>query len=341
MVPEKILECVPNISEGTDRTVIEKLCETIESVTFVRILRIDIGKDANRSVITFAGSPDAVIEAAYKMVEKASELIDMRNHKGVHPRIGAVDVLPLIPVKNMIMEEVVLLADELAERIGKELRVPVYCYEHNANNKIRKKLENIRRGEYELLKERLKFREWKPDYGPAVFHPQFGAMVVGARDFLIAYNINLETDNVGIARDIAARVRESGRIYFRHGKPLKTKGLFEGVKAIGWYLPDYKHTQVSLNVTNYKKSPLHEIYAVVSEIAHKYETKVAGSELIGLVPLDCMIQSGKLLQQGANGSDQLELIKQVINQLGLNSIEPFEPYDRIIEFVLDKSFRLV
>jgi glutamate formiminotransferase/formiminotetrahydrofolate cyclodeaminase len=291
---DQIIECVPNVSEGRDKTIITKLASSIESVEGVRLLHIDIGESANRTVFTFAGSPVLVVEAAFNLIKASSVLIDMGKHTGTHPRIGAVDVCPLIPVSGISMEETMGYADSLARRVGNDLNLPVYLYAKSALKDNRAHLENIRHGEYESLPEKLKMLEWLPDYGPAEFIPHFGAIVIGARDYLIAFNVNLDTENVGVAKIIAGEIRESGRKIRGNGNGQnldeRIPGLLKDVKAIGWYEERYNCAQVSVNILNYNSSPIEKVFNTISNQAKNHNCKVTGSEIIGLVPLSSVVK---------------------------------------------------
>ena len=293
---EQLLECVPNFSEGKNPAIINAIADSISHVAGIKLLHIDSGIAANRTVITFAGIPEAVCEAAFQAVKTAGELIDMSCHQGEHPRIGATDVLPLIPVKGIKMEEVVNLARNLSERIYKELGIPVYCYENAAFFPERKKLEACRLGEYEGLKEKLLHPEWKPDFGPASYNEQVkksGVTIIGARPFLIAVNFNLNTASVKIAKEIAAEVRESGHVYLRNGEKTRIPGILKGVKAIGWYIEEYGIAQVSVNITNIEQTPLHIVYETIQNKAKEKGYIITGTEIIGLVPEQVLIDAGK------------------------------------------------
>lgn len=337
-----ILECVPNFSEGRDLEKINLIALEIEKVNGVKLLHVDPGMDANRTVITFAGLPEAVVEAAFQAVKKAAEIIDMREHHGVHPRIGATDVLPLIPVQGITMEETVALSRQLSERIGTELNIPVYCYENAAFKENRRNLATCRSGEYEGLPAKLIDPEWKPDFGPSVFNARSGATVSGARDFLIAYNITLDTPEVSIAKKIAAEIRESGckkEIVGPSGekKIIHQPGFFKTLKAIGWYLPHYNKTQVSTNITNIREVPVHVLYEKVKELAHQYQVKVSGSELVGLIPKSIMIEAGAFYyKQSPVALHETTLIKIAVERLGLEEFVPFHLHERVLEYAMSK-----
>jgi glutamate formiminotransferase / formiminotetrahydrofolate cyclodeaminase len=327
-----ILECIPNFSEGRDSENIKAIASAIRKVKDVKLLHIDSGFDANRTVITFAGSSEAVFEAAFQAVKKAAEVIDMRIHKGVHPRFGATDVLPLVPISGITMDETIALARKLGERIGNELGIHVYCYENAAFDEKRKNLATCRAGEYEGLPAKLNNQDWKPDFGPVVFNARSGAVAVGARDFLIAYNVNLATDDVKIAKTIAADIRESGRI----GDKQKRPGMFKGLKAIGWYLPEHHKVQVSTNITDITQSPVHLVFEEISRRARIYGTTVTGSELIGLIPLKVMAAAGRyyISKNNLGMESEKNIIQQAIDHLGLNELTSFYQNERILEFLL-------
>ena len=344
-----IIECVPNFSEGRDLQVIHSITKEIEGVEGVRLLNVDPGKATNRTVVTFVGNPEAVVEAAFLAIRKAGELIDMRQHQGEHPRMGATDVCPLIPVSGISMEETAGWAQKLAERVGKELSIPVYLYEAAQKNKERSNLSVIREGEYEGLSEKIKKTGWKPDSGPAVFDEKRGATVIGARDFLVAYNVNLNTTSVRRANSVAFDVREAGRIKREgdpvngpivrdeKGQPVNTPGSLKSVKAIGWYIKEYGIAQISMNLTNLNITPLHIAFDEVCRKADTRGIRVTGSELVGLIPLQSMLDAGKyfLNKQGRSaGVSEKELIRIAILSMGLNELGPFKPEERIIEYML-------
>jgi len=345
----KLVECVPNFSEGRDKEKIQAICREIESIPGVKLLDVDPGESTNRTVVTFVGPPEAVKEAAFKAIKKAAELIDMTKHKGAHPRIGATDVCPFVPVSGVTMEECVQLARELGERVGRELAIPVYLYEEAATRPERKNLANIRSGEYEGLPEKLKDPEWAPDYGPAVFNPKAGATVIGAREFLIAYNINLNTRDRRLAHEIALNLRETGRakrddkgqiIRDPEGRPIMIPGKFKFVKAVGWYIEDYGCAQISINLTNYKVSPPHLVFEEAIKEAEKLGLRVTGSEIVGLVPKEALLMAGRyyLEKQGKSpGVPEEELIHVAIRSLGLNDVAPFEPKKKIIEYCVEEE----
>lgn len=323
---KRLIEAVPNFSEGKDVKVIDAIVDSIISVSGVKLLHVDRGESANRTVFTFAGSPENVVEASFRSAKIASELIDMRLHKGTHPRLGALDVMPLVPISGVTLEECAEYALKLAARIGNELHVPVYCYESASKLPYRTRLEQVRKGEYEGLAEKMKLPEWKPDFGPSTFNAKSGAFIVGARPFLLAYNINLATPDESIAKKIAAIIRESGRV--ENG--IQISGKFKTVKAIGWYVPEFECAQVSTNLTNLKQTGVHEVYEEVCKLAKEFGTSVTGSELIGLTPRFALLDAGK--HYNSQLSD-IEKIKLAIKQLKLNDKKEFHT-NRIIENLL-------
>ncbi len=350
---KKLIECVPNFSEGNDMHLINQITAEIESVDGVKLIDVDPGKATNRTVVTMVGTPDEVCEAAFRAVKKASELIDMSKHKGAHPRFGATDVCPLIPVSNITMEETVVYAHKLAERIGKELTIPVYCYESAAKEPKRKNLANCRSGEYEGLKEKLSNPEWKPDFGPAKFDEKVsrtGATAVGARNFLIAYNVNLNTTSTRRANAVAFDLRERGRaktdpktskpVLDAKGEPVFEPGLLKSVKAIGWFIEEFGIAQISMNLTDISVTPLHIAFDKACERAQARGLRVSGSELVGVVPLNAMLEAGKYFlrkQQRSVGVSDKELIKIAVKSMGLDELYPFDPNKKIIEYILEKE----
>jgi len=346
---KQLIECVPNFSEGRDMNIIRQITDEIEKVEGVKLLDVDPGQATNRTVVTFVGEPEKVVEAAFQAVKKAKELIDMSKHKGAHPRFGATDVCPLVPVSGITMEETVRFARMLAEKIGNELDFPVYCYENAAFTEERRNLANVRSGEYEGLPEKLRNPEWKPDFGPSEFRPKTGAIAVGARDFLIAVNFNLNTTSTRRANAIAFDVREKGRQKMKDGKPLLDEngqeiwepGTLKATKAIGWFIDEYGIAQVSMNITNISITPLHVAFDEVDEKARKRGGRVTGTEIVGLVPLKAIIEAGKHYlkkQQRSVGVSEAELIKIAIKSMGLDDLYPFKPEEKIIEYVIaDKS----
>ncbi|NLI24769.1 MAG: glutamate formimidoyltransferase [Bacteroidales bacterium] len=346
---QKIIECVPNFSEGRDRRVIDEIASAISSVEGAHLLNIDPGKATNRTVITFAGSPEPVLEAAFRAVKKAMELIDMSKHHGEHPRFGATDVLPLVPVQGISMEETAELARALGKRIGEELSIPVYLYEHAASCPERKNLATVRAGEYEGLQAKLADPAWKPDFGPAVFLPRTGAIAVGARDFLIAYNINLNTTSTRRANAVAFDIREKGRpkregnpvtgkiVRDEQGNPVMIPGSLRHVKAIGWFIEEYGIAQVSCNLTNIRETPLHIVFEEACSKAEARGMRVTGSEIVGLVPLQSLLEAGKYFlqkQKRSTGVSDEELIRIAVRSLGLNDLYPFRPEEKVIEYLL-------
>jgi glutamate formiminotransferase / formiminotetrahydrofolate cyclodeaminase len=346
---EQIIECVPNFSEGRLPAVIKQITDVIEAVAGVRLLNTDPGKATNRTVVTFVGSPAAVIEAAFQAIRLAGELIDMRNHQGEHPRMGATDVCPLIPIAGISMEETAIWAQRLAERVGKELQLPVYLYEAAQPKKNRSNLSVIRAGEYEGFFKKIKQPEWKPDFGPAEFDVRRGGTVIGARDFLVAYNVNLNTTSTRRANSIAFDVREAGRVLREgdpitgkivtgaDGKPVHVPGTLKAVKAIGWYIEEYGMAQISMNLTNIQVTPMHIAFDEVCRAAAERGIRVTGSELVGLIPLQAMLEAGRYFlskQQRSAGVAEKELIRIAILSMGLDELGPFVPEERIIEYLL-------
>ncbi len=338
-----LLECVPNFSEGNDQEVIRRITDRIESVDGIMLLDVDPGRAANRTVVTFVGPPDAVVKAAFAAIEKAAELIDMRRHSGKHPRIGATDVCPLVPVSGISMEEAVALARSLAERVGRELHVPVYCYENAAFTEERRDLAFCRTGEYEGLAERLRDPRWKPDYGPARFNARTGATVIGARDFLVAYNVNLNATSAHLASVIAGEIREKGRprkeginvVPDTEGTPLCIPGTLKACKAIGWYIREYGIAQVSMNLTDISVTPIHRAFEEVCRRAEALGLRVTGSEIVGLVPIRALTEAGRYFlhkQRRSAGVPEEELIRLAIRSLGLNDLKPFVSKEKLIEY---------
>jgi len=339
MVAGKIIECVPNFSEGRDMGIIKQITDVIESVDGVRLLDVDPGKDTNRTVVTFVGDPVQVCEAAFLAVKKASEVIDMSKHSGAHPRMGATDVCPLVPVTGVTMEETVAYARGLAKRIGDELLLPVYCYEEAAFEDKRKNLASVRSGEYEGLEKKLSDPQWKPDFGPATFNARSGAVIVGARDFLVAYNVNLNTTSTRRANAIAFDIRERGReVKDRDGNKVVIPGSLKAVKAIGWYIPEYGIAQISINLTNIGITPMHIAFDEVCRKADARGVRATGSELVGLVPLKAILDAGRYFlhkQQRSAGVSDEELIKIAVKSMGLDELRPFKPEEKIIEYLLE------
>jgi len=346
-----IIECVPNFSEGRDARIIEQITSEAESVEGVSLLNVDPGKATHRTVVTFVGNPESVVEAAFRCIRKAGELIDMRAHKGEHPRMGATDVCPLIPVSGITMEETAAWAGKLAERVGKELGIPVYLYEAAQPDKSRSSLSVIRAGEYEGFADKIKKPEWKPDFGPAVFDEKRGATVIGARDFLVAYNINLNTTSVKRANSVAFDVREAGRVKREgdpvtgniirdaEGQPLMIPGSLKSVKALGWYIEEYGIAQISMNLTNLSVTPLHIAFDEVCRKAEARGLRVTGSELVGLIPLKAMLDAGKYFlkkQKRSAGLPEKELIRLAVLSMGLDQLAPFKAEERIIEYRMNQ-----
>ena len=351
----KLIECVPNFSEGRDMAVIKQITDEIEKIDGVKLLDVDPGATTNRTVVTFVGTPDEVVEAAFQAVKKAQEVIDMRQHKGDHPRFGATDVCPLVPISDITMEETAAYARKLGQRIGDELGIPVYLYENAATEEKRRNLANNREGEYEGLKEKLSDPAWKPDLGPAEFNESVarsGATAVGARDFLIAVNFNLNTTSTRRANAIAFDVREKGRpkregnpitgkpIVDESGEPVMIPGTLKGTKAIGWYIEEYGIAQVSMNITNLSETPLHIAFDEVSEKAAARGIRVTGLEIVGLVPKKAIIDAGKYYlakQTRSLGITESEIVKIAIKSMGLDDLKPFDPKEKIIEYVLSSD----
>lgn len=342
----KIVECVPNISEGRRKEIYDAVAAAAASVNGVTLLNVDPGSDTNRTVITFVGPPEAVLEAAFRLVEKGVELIDMTTHRGAHPRIGAVDVVPFIPVANVTMDECVELARRLAERVGRELKVPVYLYEFAASADDRRNLADIREGEYEGHAKKIADPRWKPDFGPATFVPRTGAIVIGARKFLVAYNVNLNTMDKRLANRVAFDIRERGRmkrdanddpVLDERGEPVWDPGLLKSVKAVGWVIPEFGCAQVSINLTDLDIAPLHIAFDTCVERAHDRGLRVTGSEIVGLVPLRVLLEAGAHYLQRMGrpvGVSESELVRAAIRTLGLSEVKEFDPKERVIEYRL-------
>lgn len=348
----KLIECVPNFSEGRDLTIIKEITDAIESVEGIKLLDVDPGAATNRTVVTFVGEPEPVLEAALLGMKKAKELIDMRKHKGEHPRFGATDVCPLVPVSNISMEETAEWALKLAKRAGEELNYPIYCYENAAQKPERRNLANVRSGEYEGLKKKLADPNWKPDFGPATFVAETGATAVSARDFLVAFNVNLNTTSTRRANAIAFDVRERGRVK-REGNPITgkivldengnkvmTPGTLKAVKAIGWYIEEYGVAQISMNLTNISITSVHEAFDEVSQKANERGIRVTGSELVGVIPLNAMLEAGKYFlkkQHRSVGVSNEELVKIAVLSMGLDDLKPFNPKEKIIEYLMEEE----
>ncbi len=350
---KKLIECVPNISEGRDLQKINEIAKQVETVDGVKLLDIDPGKATNRTVITFVGEPEKVVEAAYRLIKKAKELIDMRIHSGEHPRFGATDVCPLVPIANISMEETALYAKKLAERVGNDLHIPVYLYENAATEEKRRNLANVRSGEYEGLPDKLTNPDWQPDFGPSRFDDEVarsGAIAISARDFLVAYNINLNTTSTRRANAIAFDIREAGRIkregnpitgkkvLDENGKPVRIPGKFKGVKGIGWFIEEYGIAQVSYNITDIKAAPVHLVFDESVKAADKRGVRVTGSEIIGLVPKKVMLDAADYFltkQQRSLGISEREKILIAVKSLGADDLKPFKPEEKIIEYLLE------
>jgi glutamate formiminotransferase/formiminotetrahydrofolate cyclodeaminase len=345
----KLVECVPNFSEGRDRQKIDAITQAITQVAGVRLLDVDPGADTNRTVVTFVGAPAAVAEAAFQAVRRAAEVLDMRQHHGAHSRIGATDVCPFVPLEGVTMEDCVKLAREVGERVGRELGIPVYLYEEAATRPERRNLAEIRKGEYEGLRQKLADPAWRPDYGPADFNPGAGATVIGAREFLIAYNVNLNTREKRLAVRIAQEIRESGKprkdaagnfVLDAKGEKVMEPGSLKACKATGWYIEQYGLAQVSINLTNYKVTPVHVAFDECVRQAEKLGLRVTGSELVGLIPKQALLMAGRhyLEQQGLSaGQPEADLIDAAVLSLGLAQVAPFDPKKKVIELaVLDE-----
>ncbi len=349
---QKLIECVPNFSEGRDDNIIRQITDAIKTVDGVSLLDVDPGASTNRTVVTFVGSPDAAVEAAFRAIKKAAELVDMRKHKGAHPRMGATDVCPFIPVSNVIWEEAIDCANLLGKRVGEELKIPVYLYERAAKHKSRSNLSIIRAGEYEAFFEKIKQPEWKPDFGPAVFNEKSGATVIGVRDFLVAYNVNLNTKSVRRATSVAFDVREQGRVKTEdgtpsgkpvldsNGEPVRAPGVLKHVKAIGWFVKEYGIAQVSMNLTNIEETPLHVAFDACAEAAANRGLRVTGSEIVGMVPKKCLVDAGRYFlrrQRWSEGASEEELIDIAIRSMGLSELKPFDPKEKVIELKIEST----
>ena len=354
---KKLIECVPNFSEGVDSAKIQSIVKAIKVIQGVTVLDVDPGKDTNRTVVTFVGNPQSVLEAAFQGIKKASQLIDMSQHKGTHPRMGATDVCPIIPISGASIDECIEYSLKLGKRVGQDLKIPVFLYEKSARHPSRKNLATIREGEYEGLKKKLKDTRWKPDYGPSSFNKHAGATAIGCREFLIAYNINLNTKDKRLATDIAFEIREVGRskrkknpkslnlldgeiIRNRDGSPVKVPGMFKDVKAIGWYVNEYSRAQISINFTNYKTSTIHHVFDAVCRLADKRGVRVTGSELVGLIPINALLTSGKYYlekQQRSLGVSDNEILECAVQSLGLNDVSNFNLNEKIIELAISNK----
>ena len=348
----KLIECVPNFSEGRDLNVIKQITTAIETVEGVSLLDVDPGASTNRTVVTFVGSPEAAVEAAFRGIQKAAELIDMRKQKGAHPRMGATDVCPFIPVSDVSWEEAIACANQLGKRVGEELKIPIYLYERAAKDPLRSNLSIIRAGEYEGFFEKIKQTQWKPDFGPAVFSERSGGTVIGVRDFLVAYNVNLNTKSVRRANSVAFDVREQGRfktddgtptgkkVLDEKGEPIRVPGMLKHVKGIGWFVEEYGIAQVSMNLTNISETPLHAAFDACCESAEQRGLRVTGSEVVGMLPKKCLVDAGRFFlrqQQWSEGAAEEELIDLAIRSMGLSELKPFDPKDKVIEYRIEKA----
>jgi len=349
---QKLIECVPNFSEGQDENVIRQITDAIKSTDGVSLLDVDPGATTNRTVVTFVGNPEAAVEAAFLGIQKAAELIDMSKHKGAHPRMGATDVCPFIPISNVTWEEAIECAKLLGKRIGDELRIPVYLYEKAAKDKSRSNLAVIRAGEYEGFAEKIKKPEWKPDFGPAKLNEKAGATAIGAREFLVAYNANLNTKSVRRANSVAFDVREQGRVKTEdgtpsgkkildaNGEPVRIPGMLKHVKAIGWFVKEYGIAQVSMNLTNIEETPLHAAFDACFEAASKRGLRVTGSEIVGMVPKKCLTDAGRYFlrkQKWSEGASEEELIDIAIRSMGLSELKHFDPKEKVIELKIESD----
>ena len=354
---KKLVECVPNFSEGRDKQKIQDIIDHILMIEGVTILDVDSGEDTNRTVVTIVGEPKPIKEAAFQGIKRAAEILDMSQHIGTHPRIGATDVCPFIPISGLSENECIELSKNVAERVGSELKIPVFLYEKSAINPDRKKLPDIRKGEYEGLEKKLKDPNWQPDYGPSEVHLKAGATVIGCRGFLIAYNINLNTKDHRLATDIAFELREAGRskripnpnsknlldgeiVRSKDGKPVKIPGMFKDVKGIGWYVETFQRAQISINFNNYKKSTIHDVFDSACKLAEDRGVRVTGSELVGLIPLEAMVMAGKYYLRKQNRSVGVpinDIIECAVQSLGLNDVAPFHPKEKIIDYAVEKD----
>lgn len=352
-VAMRLVECVPNFSEGRNEKVINAIADAIRSVSGVNLLDVDPGWSTNRTVITFVGEPDAAVEAAFQSIAAASTLIDMRRHSGEHPRMGATDVCPFIPVSGITMQECAALAERLGKRVGDELKIPIYLYAEAAKREDRRSLADIRKGEYEGLAAKMTDADFRPDFGPESFNATSGATVIGARPFLIAYNVNLNTKSKKLANEIALNIREAGRTRKNakgeternsDGSPVKVPGLLKACRAVGWYVDEYERAQVSINLVDYHQTSLEDAFDACCKEAEKLGIRVTGSEIVGLVPLEPMLNAGRhyLRKQGrSTGVSRKELLSVAIQSLGLTDLAPFDPHQKIIEFRVDKPAKLL
>ena len=353
----KLIECVPNFSEGRDSEKISLIVDHINQIDLITVLDVDPGEDTNRTVVTLVGPPDAIAEAAFQGIKIASEVLDMSKHTGTHPRMGTTDVCPFIPINGVSEEECIELSEQVGKRVGDELKIPVYLYEKSAKEKKRKKLPDIRKGEYEGLSDKLADPDWKPDYGPSKLHIKGGATVIGCRDFLIAYNINLNTRDHRLATDIAFELREAGRskripnpnsknlldgdiVRHDNGKPVKVPGIFKDIKAIGWYVESFKRAQISINFNNYKVSTIHDVFDEACRLANERGIRVTGSELVGLIPLEAVLMAGNYYLKKQNrsiGVPVKDIIECAVQSLGLNDVAPFNINEKIIDYAVNKD----
>ncbi len=356
---KKLVECVPNFSEGRDQNKIDDIVKQMSDVPGITVLDIDPGPDTNRTVVTIVGSPEAVGEAAFQGIKRASEVLDMSQHSGTHPRMGATDVCPFIPVSDVTIEECVELSKQVGNRVGDELGIPVYLYEKSAQKDNRVKLPDIRKGEYEGLAEKLTDANWKPDFGPAKLHIKAGATVMGCREFLIAYNINLNTKDYRLATDIAFELREAGRskrtpnpnsknlldgeiVRNENGSPVKVPGMFKDVKGIGWYVDIYNRAQISINFNNFKVSTIHDVFDEACTLANERGIRVTGSELVGLIPLEAMLMAGRHYLNKQNrslGVPTADIVECAVQSLGLNDVTEFDPNVKIIDYAVQSEDR--
>jgi len=345
----KLIECVPNISEGRDENIVNEIVSVLKNYPTIHVLDVDSGYDTNRTVITFIGTPDEVVSGAFDLIKKSLELINMKHHKGEHPRMGATDVCPFIPISDLSIKECINYSLKLAERLGKELNIPVYLYEKSSKNMKRSNLADIRSGEYEGISSKIIKKNWKPDFGPQIFHEKFGCIAVGVREFLLAYNINLNTTDKKIATDIALDIRERGRlkrdksgtvIRNKKGIAQRVSGKFKFCKAVGWLIEEYNQAQVSINLTNFTKTSLHKVFQEVRLQARKRGVRVTGSEIVGLLPKKALLDAGLYyikLQKRPLGIPEIDIINMAIKSLGLNDISIFKPYDKIIEYKISNK----
>ena len=348
----RLIECVPNFSEGKNKDIIDSITSEIVSVSGVKLLDVDPGKDTNRTVVTFVGDPESVIEAAFLAISKASELIDMSIHKGEHPRMGATDVCPLIPIKGVTVDECIEYSHKLAQKVAQKLNIPIFMYEKSATSKERQNLANIRKGEYEGMSKKMKLKNWAPDYGEK-FNIKSGVTAIGVREFLIAYNINLNTSDKKLASDIALDIREAGRAKRdKNGKIVRDKnniiikvpGSLKSVKGVGWYLEEHNIAQVSMNLVDYKTTSIHQTFEEVREQAQKRGMRVTGSELVGLIPMDALLDAGRyflIKQNKSTGVSNNQLIHIAVKSLGLDEMYPFNKNEKIIEYLIDTNPKLI